>query len=124
MNVGAVAGLRRIKSASSVARKVLELTTHSLLVGDLATEFAKSLGFPEQELSTNHSRDLFQNWKSNNCQPNFWTVHLIPNLNFSKQFFRMSVLTQDNFVDLTNPFNPLLLMLLLLEKSALRIMTR
>lgn len=36
-DVGAVAALRRVKSAISVARKVLEHTEHSLLVGDQGT---------------------------------------------------------------------------------------
>ena len=33
-NVGAVGGLRRIKQAISVARKVLDNTDHTMLVGD------------------------------------------------------------------------------------------
>lgn len=33
-DVGAVAALRRVKHAISVARKVLEHTEHTLLVGD------------------------------------------------------------------------------------------
>jgi len=40
MDVGAVAGLRRIKNVISVARKVLTNTYHSLIVGDAATNFA------------------------------------------------------------------------------------
>lgn len=55
-NVGAVAQLRRIKSAMRVARKVLEHTKHSLLVGDLATDFAKTMGFKETDLTTYRSR--------------------------------------------------------------------
>ena len=35
--VGAVGSLRRVKSAISVARAVLERTTHTLLVGDQGT---------------------------------------------------------------------------------------
>lgn len=34
MDVGAVGDLRRIKNAIGVARKVLEHTTHTLLVGE------------------------------------------------------------------------------------------
>lgn len=44
MNVGAVAGIRQIKKAASVARHVLEHTTHSMLSGDLATDFAVQMG--------------------------------------------------------------------------------
>jgi len=34
MNVGAVAALRRIQHAISVARKVMDTTYHTLIVGD------------------------------------------------------------------------------------------
>ncbi|KAJ3660044.1 hypothetical protein Zmor_011700 [Zophobas morio] len=72
INMGAVGGIRRIKSAIKVARHVLENTKHSFLVGDLATEFAKGFNFDEESLSTNYSVQLWKDWKSNNCQPNFW----------------------------------------------------
>lgn len=55
-NVGAVAQMRRIKNAMKVARKVLEHTKHTLLVGDLATDFAKAMGFEETDLTTPKSR--------------------------------------------------------------------
>jgi len=74
MNVGAVAALRRVKSAISVARHVLENTQHSLLVGDQATEFAVSVGFKEETLETNVSHQIWEQWKENSCQPNFWVV--------------------------------------------------
>ncbi|XP_056641621.1 N(4)-(Beta-N-acetylglucosaminyl)-L-asparaginase-like [Diorhabda sublineata] len=72
LDMGAVGGLRRIKDAIHVAKHVLENTEHSLLVGSLATKFAKNLGFPVESLSTNFSLGLWENWKQNNCQPNFW----------------------------------------------------
>jgi hypothetical protein len=74
MNMGAVASLRRVKNAISVARNVLEHTRHSLLVGDLATQFALSVGFKEETLETNKSHSMWQHWMENNCQPNFWVV--------------------------------------------------
>ncbi|KFM67216.1 putative N(4)-(beta-N-acetylglucosaminyl)-L-asparaginase, partial [Stegodyphus mimosarum] len=78
-DVGAVADLRRIKSAISVARKVLENTEHTLLVGDQATQFALSMGFKEENLSTPFSIQLWKNWKMDKCQPNFWrNVHPDP----------------------------------------------
>ena len=76
MNMGAVGCLRRIKSAISVARHVLKHTTHSLLVGESATKFAKNMGFKEESLSTNVSIEMWFNWKNNNCQPNFWLVSI------------------------------------------------
>ena len=64
----------RVKSAAAVARHVLDHTKHTLLVGDLATEFAKQMGFQEESLSTDDSQEKWKRWKSNSCQPNFWTV--------------------------------------------------
>ncbi|XP_019289801.1 N(4)-(beta-N-acetylglucosaminyl)-L-asparaginase [Panthera pardus] len=72
MNVGAVGGLRRIKNAIGVARKVLEHTAHTLLVGESATKFAESMGFISEDLSTNTSRALHSDWLAGNCQPNYW----------------------------------------------------
>uniref|UniRef100_A0A0K8SGT2 N(4)-(beta-N-acetylglucosaminyl)-L-asparaginase n=1 Tax=Lygus hesperus TaxID=30085 RepID=A0A0K8SGT2_LYGHE len=72
MEMGSVAGLRRIKKAASVARKVMEHTGHSIIAGDLATEFAKTMGFKEETLTTNVSSAMWREWKASNCQPNFW----------------------------------------------------
>jgi len=72
--MGAVGHMKRIKSASKVARFVMENTKHTLLVGDEATEFAIQMGFKETNLSTIDSMNLWKQWKTNNCQPNFWTV--------------------------------------------------
>lgn len=70
-DVGAVGGLRRVKNAIGVARKVLEHTNHTLLVGDLATKFAIDMGFREESLTNNKSRDVQRDWIRDNCQPNF-----------------------------------------------------
>ncbi|XP_039276431.1 N(4)-(Beta-N-acetylglucosaminyl)-L-asparaginase [Nilaparvata lugens] len=72
MNVGAVGGLRSIKSAISVARKVMDQTKHTLLAGDLATQFALNLGFVPESLLTDYSYGLWKSWRDNKCQPNFW----------------------------------------------------
>ena len=77
MNVGAVAALRRVKSAAKVARKVLEHTEHSILGGELATQFAVSMGFTEESLTTNESKQMWNDWKKNNCQPNYWAVSVL-----------------------------------------------
>lgn len=70
--VGAVGCLRRVKNAIGVARKVLEHTGHTLLVGELATDFAIKMGFPEENLSTEFSQKMHNDWKGEKCQPNFW----------------------------------------------------
>ncbi|KAF5270069.1 hypothetical protein FQA39_LY08481 [Lamprigera yunnana] len=82
MNMGAVGGLRRIKNAVGVARHVLENTEHSLLVGDLATDFAKQVGFKEESLSTNSSISMWKKWRENDCNPNFWK-NVEPNPQYS-----------------------------------------
>ncbi|XP_062619147.1 N(4)-(Beta-N-acetylglucosaminyl)-L-asparaginase-like [Saccostrea cucullata] len=71
MDVGAVGCLRRVKTAIAVARAVMDHTTHTLLVGDLATKFALEMGFAETNLTGNRSLNIWKDWKSHNCQPNF-----------------------------------------------------
>ena len=55
-DVGAVGCLRGVKSAISVARSVMEHTSHTLLVGSLATDFAQDMGFTVESLQTNKSK--------------------------------------------------------------------
>ncbi|XP_068703564.1 N(4)-(Beta-N-acetylglucosaminyl)-L-asparaginase-like isoform X2 [Montipora capricornis] len=71
-NVGAVGCLKRVKRAISVARSVMEHTTETFLVGDDATRFALQMGFKSEDLQTNHSRQMWKDWKKRNCQPNCW----------------------------------------------------
>lgn len=72
MRVGAVANLHRIRDAAKVAWGVMNYTKHTLLVGESATQFAKSIGFVEQELATNETKTWIEAWKAQKCQPNFW----------------------------------------------------
>ncbi|KAH7129942.1 nucleophile aminohydrolase [Dactylonectria estremocensis] len=71
MKAGAVAALRRVRDAISVARHVLDYTTHTLLAGDLATEFAIQNGFQDESLSTDKSTEQCLAWKEAQCQPNY-----------------------------------------------------
>lgn len=71
MKSGAVAALRRIKSAIAVARHVLEHTTHTLLAGDLATDFAVASGFVAENLTTDDSAASCAAWRAAGCQPNY-----------------------------------------------------
>lgn len=77
MDAGSVAALRNVKSAVAVARKVMEHTEHTLLVGSQASDFAFQMGFAKESLSTNHSAKLYQDWRSKDCQPNFW-INVVP----------------------------------------------
>lgn len=71
MKSGAVAALRRVRDAISVARHVLEYTTHTMLVGDFATELAIQNGFKVENLTTEASYEQCQAWKAKGCQPNY-----------------------------------------------------
>lgn len=70
-SMGAVGDLRRVKHAISVARAVMERSTHTFLVGEKATQFAIEMGFQEESLATNHSKQMWAEWKANDCQPNY-----------------------------------------------------
>jgi N4-(beta-N-acetylglucosaminyl)-L-asparaginase len=62
-NCGSVAFLERIKHPISVARRVMEITPHVMLVGVGAQQFAVSEGFPleEQKLSPD-AQKAYDNW--------------------------------------------------------------
>jgi len=56
---GAVAAVKGYIRAISLARKVMELTPHVLLVGEGAEMLADSLGFERKELKTEESQRLY-----------------------------------------------------------------
>jgi N4-(beta-N-acetylglucosaminyl)-L-asparaginase len=61
---GAVACLEGVRTPSLVAKAVMEMTDHHLLVGKGAQDFARSLGFTiEADLNTERSRKLWLEWK-------------------------------------------------------------
>ncbi|KAL6722943.1 hypothetical protein Aduo_018007 [Ancylostoma duodenale] len=41
------------------------------------TEFAKSMGFREEDVSSNVSRAMIMDWRTKNCQPNFWQLDIL-----------------------------------------------
>ena len=47
LRMGCVAGIRGFEHPVSIARKVMEETVHSILVGVGAEEFARKMGIPE-----------------------------------------------------------------------------
>lgn len=69
---GSVACLKRIKTPISVARKVLEKTRHTLLVGEDATRFAVKMGFKEEDLLTDKAKTIWENWVKGGKKGNFW----------------------------------------------------
>ena len=61
---GAVAALEGVRTPSLVAKAVLEMTDHHLIVGRDAQKFARQLGFKiEDDLNTENSRRLWLEWK-------------------------------------------------------------
>ncbi len=61
---GAVASLEGVKTPSLVARDVMRYTDHVLLVGPGAQEFAKSMGYPIEDLLTEESRRRWVEWRA------------------------------------------------------------
>ncbi len=61
---GAVAALEDIATASLVAKAVMEHTDHVLLVGAGAKKFALEMGFKEQNLLTEKSRQDWLKWRA------------------------------------------------------------
>jgi len=64
--------MKRIKRPISVARKVMENTRHTLLVGDDATRFAVKMGWKEEDLLTDKARRIWEEWRKNPDRKNFW----------------------------------------------------
>jgi N4-(beta-N-acetylglucosaminyl)-L-asparaginase len=60
--VGAVAALENTMHAISVARRVMELTPHTMLVGEGATRFARDQGFKQQSLLTPEAEKAWRDW--------------------------------------------------------------
>lgn len=63
---GSVAFLRDIKHPVSVARKVMELTPHVMLVGEGALDFALQNGFQREDLLTPEAKAAWEKWKEEN----------------------------------------------------------
>ncbi len=69
---GGVAALEGVRTPSRVAKAVMELTDHHLLVGEGAREFARQLGFAiEDDLNTERSRALWLEWRRR-VDPGHW----------------------------------------------------
>jgi len=61
---GGVASIEGVRTPSLVAKAVMEMTDHHLLVGKGAQDFARNMGFTiEDDLNTPNSRKLWLEWK-------------------------------------------------------------
>jgi N4-(beta-N-acetylglucosaminyl)-L-asparaginase len=69
---GAVGGVRNIKNVSLVSRAVMTNTGHVMLVGEGAERFAVAMGFPRENLLTDHSRKMWLLWKEYHSGSGWW----------------------------------------------------
>jgi N4-(beta-N-acetylglucosaminyl)-L-asparaginase len=69
---GSVGALRNIKNPAAVALQVMRRTDHVMLVGEGALKFAKEMGFKEEDLLTDHSREEWLKWKANLNKTDWW----------------------------------------------------
>src|SRR5471030_1696830 len=69
---GSVGGVRDIKNVASVAKAVMEHTGHVMLVGEGATRFAVAMGFPKENLLTEHSRKVWTLWREVHSNQDWW----------------------------------------------------
>ena len=72
---GAVASLEGIATPSLVAKAVMDYTDHILLVGPGAKAFALQMGFKEQNLLTEKSRQDWLRWKAQLNPNDNWLDH-------------------------------------------------
>jgi N4-(beta-N-acetylglucosaminyl)-L-asparaginase len=69
---GSVGGVRNIKNVSLVSKAVMEHTGHVMLVGEGAERFAVAMGFPRENLLTEHSRKIWLLWKEFHSTDDWW----------------------------------------------------
>lgn len=69
---GSVGAVRNIKNVSQVSKAVMEHTGHVMLVGEGAERFAVAMGFPRENLLTEHSRKIWLLWKEFHSSDDWW----------------------------------------------------
>jgi N4-(beta-N-acetylglucosaminyl)-L-asparaginase len=72
---GAVGALEGIATPSLVAKAVMDYTDHIMLVGEGAKRFALAMGFTEQNLLTEKSRQDWLRWKARQNANDAWLDH-------------------------------------------------
>ncbi len=96
-NIGAVAGIERIKHPVSVARKVMEKTPHVILVGAGAQQFAVENGFQLEsgELSAS-AKEAYSDWlKKSEYKPVINIENKKQNGPFAPNFFEDGTANHD-----------------------------
>ena len=69
---GSVGAVRNIKNVSLVSKAVMDHTGHVMLVGEGAERFAVAVGFPRENLLTDHSRKIWLLWKEFHSNDDWW----------------------------------------------------
>src|SRR5260370_1985249 len=69
---GSVGGVRNIKNVSLVSKAVMDHTGHVMLVGEGAERFAVAMGFPRENLLTEHTRKIWLLWKEYHSNEDWW----------------------------------------------------
>jgi N4-(beta-N-acetylglucosaminyl)-L-asparaginase len=69
---GSVGAVHDIKNVASLAKTVMEHTGHVMLVGEGASHFGLLMGFPKENLLTEHSRKIWQLWKEYHSNQDWW----------------------------------------------------
>src|SRR3984885_7561044 len=69
---GSVGGVRNIKNVSLVSKAVMNHTGHVMLVGEGAERFAVAVGFPRENLLTDHSRKIWLLGKEFHSNEDWW----------------------------------------------------
>jgi N4-(beta-N-acetylglucosaminyl)-L-asparaginase len=69
---GSVACLEDIPTPSLVAKTIMDYTDHIMLVGEDAKRFALQMGFKEQNLLTEESRQMWLRWKTRQNANDNW----------------------------------------------------
>jgi N4-(beta-N-acetylglucosaminyl)-L-asparaginase len=69
---GSVGAVRNIKNVSLVSRAVMDHTGHVMLVGEGAERFAVAVGFPRENLLTEHTRKIWLLWKEYHSNEDWW----------------------------------------------------
>ncbi len=72
---GSVASLEGIATPSLVAKAIMDYTDHIMLVGEGARRFALAMGFTEQNLLTERSRQDWLRWKARLNPNDAWLDH-------------------------------------------------
>lgn len=87
---GAVAALQGYRHPAAVAKLVMQMTDHVLLVGAGARRFADANGFPHENLLTEKARKIWLYWKRTRSQRDDWIAPSIDDVDPEvREFFKL-----------------------------------